>query len=332
MKIQVITTPNETLKETGFGSLKSCTSVLEAIRGMGHEVELKVCRTEMDLDAVVAQLPDLVVLAVKYLPGFEEEDLWLSDYFAKKGVNHSGSIRAVLRFDSDKVLAKEHLRECGVRTADFFLTAPGEHQGEASLPFPFPLFMKPLDAANGNGVDDQSLVTNFADYESKLASLHDRFEVPILVETYLSGREYTVAVMRLESGELVVSPIEIVPPESGNGCRILGEEVKKADSEELRKTEAGDMMARVRKLAIDSFESLGVRDFGRIDIKTDDRGNCYFMEANLVPGMTSGSSYFPLACEIASGLSYESVIRTIINSCLSRITPKVLVPQGAGAL
>jgi len=326
MNIQIVTTPNEELRETGFGSFASCTSVLNAIRIMGHEVELCVCRTERDLADVVAKHPDLVVLAVKYLPNPGGEFIWLSDYFARKGVNHSGSVREVLKFDSDKVLAKNHLRKQGVRTADFFLAVPGEFDDEAGLPFPFPLFLKPLDAANGNGVDEFSLVTTFAEYQSKLDSLYERFNVPILVEAYLNGREFTVAVMRVEDGGLVVSPIEIVPPKSSNGCRILGEEVKKADSEELKKAEGVVLLSRVRKLAIDAFQSLGVRDYGRIDIKTDDRGNCFFMEANLVPGMTHGSSYFPRAFEIANNLSYEKVVGTIINNCLSR-SLKIALPQ-----
>ena len=165
---------------------------------------------------------------------------------------------------------------------------------------------------------------NVTKYQSKLPSLYERFHVPVLVEKDLDGREFTVAVIKTETGDLIVSPIEIVPPQSRNGCRILGEDVKKADSEELKKAEVTDLVSRVRKLAVDSFECLRIRDFGRIDIKTDKSGNCFFMEANLVPGMTSGSSYFPRACEIATGLTYDEVIGTIVNKCLSRTATEVL--------
>jgi D-alanine-D-alanine ligase len=57
------------------------------------------------------------------------------------------------------------------------------------------LFLKPLDAANGNGIDNLSFVTSFADYESKLFSLYNLFNLPVLAEEYLDGREYTVAVI-----------------------------------------------------------------------------------------------------------------------------------------
>jgi D-alanine-D-alanine ligase len=79
-----------------------------------------------------------------------------------------------------------------------------------------------------------------------------------------------------------------------------------SDSEKLRKVERHDMDS-VNELAEASFEALGVRGFGRIDIKMDDLGICYFMEANLVPGMNHGTSYFPRACEIASEMMYDDV-------------------------
>lgn len=321
MKIEIITTPNSELKETGFGSLKSCGSVLDAVRKMDHSVKLTVCESENDLNNVVKRDPDLVILAVKYLSREGEDDIWLSRFFEDNAINFSGSLRDTLKFDSDKVRAKQHLRDNGIPTADFFTAVPGEYLYEFQLPFLYPLFLKPLDAANGNGVDDQSFVNNFQEFDDKIASLSERFEGPVLVEEYLAGREFTVSLIKTDDGELIVSPIEILPPQSTGGLRILGEKTKTDDSEELKKGVPSDLLTRVKKLAADAFVSLGIRDFGRIDIKTNEGGECFFMEANLVPGMTSGSSYFPRACEIASDLKYDEVIRIIVEKCLSRNSP-----------
>jgi D-alanine-D-alanine ligase len=318
MNIDIITTCNEGFKETGFGALKSCVSILDAIHRMGHDATLNVCQTRGDLDKIVRQKPDLVILAVKYLAIPYEKDIWLSDYFANHDINFSGSTRNVLKFDSDKVLAKAHLREKGIRTANYFTATPGQYSGDAELPIGFPLFLKPSDSANGNGIDDLSFVTNFADFESKVLSINDAFDIPALAEEYLDGAEYTVAVVNTLQGDLLVSPIEIVPAQSGNGLRILGEKAKQDDSEELRKADDSDITDRVRQMAIDVFLALGIRDFGRIDIKTNASGQCFFMEANLVPGMTLGTSYFPRACEIEHGLGYDDVIALILEEGLGR--------------
>ncbi|MEI6893474.1 MAG: D-alanine--D-alanine ligase [Colwellia sp.] len=318
MRIEIVTTPNENLKETGFGGIHACHAVLKVIVKMGYLVNLTVCRTEDDLDKIIARKPDLVVLAVKYVSIDNDNDIWLSEYFMQHGINFTGSLKGTLEFDSNKILAKTYLQNKGVATAKYFTTVPGQHSSESELPIKFPLFLKPTDAANGNGIDDLSYVTSFSEFKNKVSSLYSLFNMPILVEEYLDGREFTVAVIKKLDGEFIVSPIEITPPESKHGLRILGEKVKREDSEELKLIEDKEIMDNVKKLAIDSFIHLGVRDFGRIDIKANKSGEYFFLEANLVPGMTPGSSYFPKSCEIEHGLAYDEVIKLILQGAFYR--------------
>jgi D-alanine-D-alanine ligase len=330
MKIEVITTPNGDHKETGFGALIACQSVVSSIEKLGHDVKMSVCETEHNLDDIVEERPDLVILAVKYISIQDGDDIWLSEYFEKNEVNYSGSSREILKFDSNKILAKTHLKEKGIRTAEYFTAIPGQFEAKELLPIMFPLFLKPSDAANGNGVDDSSFVTNFTEFESKVLSLYDDFDTPVLAEEYLDGQEFTVAVLKNLQGNLIVSTVEIVPAISTNGLRILGEKAKKDDSEELIITADSELGDRVQKLAVDAFLGLGARDFGRIDIKTNKRGDCFFMEANLVPGMTSKSSYFPKACEIQHGLTYDSVIELIVANGLDRVPAAGLLRSMGG--
>ena len=318
MRIEIITTPNERLKESGFGTLKACNSVFHAIQRMGHKIRLTVCETKEDLAAVTKRKPELVILAVKYIPVKNENNIWLSDYFARHGMNFTGSTRDVLEFDSNKVLAKTHLTNKGIYTAKYFIATPGQYKNESELPITFPLFLKPLDAANGNGIDDLSYVTNFPDYESKVASLYGTFHQPILAEEYLDGREFTVAIIKTCDETLIASAVEVIPPTSNHGLRILGAQAKKEDSEKLIEIVDDEVKRRVTNLAINAFTSLGARDFGRIDIKTDNHGKYYFMEANLVPGMTYGSSYFPEACDIAHEFAYDKVIELLLAGGLAR--------------
>lgn len=323
MHIEIITTPNEALKESGFGALKACNSVLDVIQRMGYSARLNVCKTKDDLAEVVNRKPELVILAVKYIPvtdkdKLREENIWLSDYFTQQRINFTGSLRDVLEFDSNKVLAKTHLTNKGINTAKYFIASPGQYKDENELPIAFPLFIKPLDAANGNGIDDLSFVTNFTEYKNKVASLFATFNQPVLVEEYLDGREFTVAVIKTCNEELLVSAVEVIPPTSTHGLRILGAQTKKDDSEKLIEIVDNEVKSRVTALSIDAFNTLCVRDFGRIDIKTNNHGECFFMEVNLVPGMTYGSSYFPEACKIAHEFSYDKVIELMLEAGLAR--------------
>ena len=280
---------------------------------------MSTCETRDDLDGVIQREPDLVILAVKYIPLECEDDIWLTDYFAENHVNYTGSSRETLKFDSNKLLAKTHLRSKGIKTANYFMATPGEYKSEDDLPVKFPLFLKPMDAANGNGVDDLSFVDSFLSFERKVLSLYKLYELPVLVEEYLDGREFTVAILNTLNDGLIVAPIEIVPPQSINGLRILGQKVKTEDSEELKEIMDIELKNRISELAVDAFTNLGGRDFGRVDIKSQMNGDCYFLEANLVPGMTEGSSYFPKACEIEGGHAYDKVVTLLLEKWLSRV-------------
>lgn len=319
MKIEIITSRNSELKETGFGSLLACGDVLNSIEGMGHSVLVTVCETLEDLESVVRRAPDLVVLAAKYMPIKEQEDMWFSQYFEENHITFSGSDRETLKYDSDKVFAKERLTKLGIKTAKYFTAIPDQYRYEDELPILFPLFLKPLDAANGNGIDDSSFVENFSEFTTKVLSLYQTFKQPVLVEEYLSGKEFTVAIIQNRAGKITKSAIEIAPPESSGGLKILGAAAKSSDTETLKKIERHDIDS-VSELAEASFQGLGARGFGRIDVKMDGLGICHFMEANLVPGMNHDTSYFPRACEIENTMSYDDVIELMLDECLLRVS------------
>lgn len=316
MDIEIVTTPNGTLKETGFGSRYACDGVMQSLLDSDHNAKVTVCLNATDLAAVVARKPDLILAVVKYILLDSGEQLWLSEYFENHGMNYTGSKRNVLSYDSNKVSAKRMVASKGIDTADFFVTTPGEYKSEQELPLPFPLFVKPTDAANGNGVDFNSLVYDFDHFQEKVQNLFNEFKQPVLVEEYLDGKEFTVAIIE-DNEKLIVAAIEIIPPEEG-GLRILGAKVKTGNTEVLQVIESPHILSKVIDVAEKSFRALGVRDFGRIDIKMDKHGDCHFIEANLVPGMKKGSSYFPQAYAMNASLDYNEVVRHMIQGSTER--------------
>lgn len=138
---------------------------------------------------------------------------------------------------------------------------------------------------------------------------------PVLAEEFLTGKEFTASIIITKSGELLVSTVEIVPPKSNLGHQILSAEVKAKNTETLKKITDEKIYLEVRRIA---FVGLGIEGFGRIDIKSNAAGECFVMEANLVPGMTYGSSYFPEAFRIDLGFSYDQIISDIIEYCINR--------------
>ncbi|WP_157234597.1 ATP-grasp domain-containing protein [Teredinibacter turnerae] len=246
------------------------------------------------------------------------QDIWLSEYFENHAVAYTGSQKNVIMFDSDKVLAKRHLQKKGISTALFFTAQENEFRRDDDLPLKYPLFLKPISAANSNGVDNDSYVSSFTDFERKVSAIKNTFNQATLVEEYMGGAEYTVAMLTTKSGELLVSAVEVVPPRSNERRQILCKDTKKENIEVLRKITDQQIHHEVRRIAFEVFIGIEAEGFARVDIKSNESGKCFFMEVNLVPGMTLGSSYFPEAFRVDSELSYDQVVSHIIDYCLSK--------------
>lgn len=324
MRLEVITVPEEIRKGFGFGTLVACQSVVDSLSLSYDNVRLTVCGSLADLYCVVARRPDLVVLGVKHLPLEDGTKFWLSRFFDKEGIVYTGSNENAMEYDINKESAKKQVKFFGVKTADYLIAIPREYSEPVGLPIPYPLFLKPISGADSLGIDSDSLVRNFPEFEKKLASLYQRGSSPVLVEKYLSGREFTVALIEKEDA-LLVAVIEIIAPEEC-GIRILSEKVKTQDNEFLKEVVDARLLVKISNLARKAFNALGARDFARIDIKMDENEECCFMEANLTPGLNKGSSYFPEALSISLGLSYDDVIGLIVKNAISRlIVPSTLL-------
>ncbi len=163
-----------------------------------------------------------------------------------------------------------------------------------------------------------SLVYTETELLSKIASIHNDCSSDALIEEYLPGREFSVAVMKQSfSDQLLAMPIEIIAPADNKGDSFLSEAVKNADAEEVYVVSDTILRAAVTRLAIGVFEALGSRDYGRIDMRLDSHGNPSFIEANLMPGL-SEHGYLSRCLFMNEQISYEDMITRIIDLALER--------------
>jgi D-alanine-D-alanine ligase len=178
------------------------------------------------------------------------------------------------------------------------------------------LFVKPVRGGDSRGVDSNSVVYNFASFKKKVLEIKHKFNLSSLVETYLPGKEYSVGILQdSTNGTLRAMPIEIIIKKNRNGHCILDFDVKKDDEEKVIAVTDAKIFKRLSKLAKESFNALGGKSLGRIDVKMNHRGVPHFMEANLMPGLRKG--YFYRSCLLNLNMSYEDMIFNIANTGLS---------------
>ncbi len=313
---------------------KSCDMIKGVLEQHYERVGVTIVNETDDLEILAAKQPDLVFLGVRKVPRSLEDvstaTVWTGAYLDGMGLDYTGSPASALVLDISKPLAKQVVKAAGLNTSEFFSVSPGQYKDKLALPLSFPLFVKPPNAGGSKGIGADSVVRDFVDFERKVQAINDRFRTEALAETYLTGREFSVAVLAHgHSGKLSAMPIEIITEPNGRGDRILGKDVKAADTERVIAVSDPTIKQAVSALALGVFQALGARDFGRIDIRLDAHGVPHFLEANLIPGLSGHDStggYFTRACRINQAMDYESMILRIVEIALAR-DPRAEAPR-----
>jgi len=328
LKIEVITTDLADLAMQGFGSVQNCLAVSEVLRDVFPRTRLRVISSQDDLDSLAETHPDLVIAGIKYVDFSEDcgkrtsnRKIWLSKFLEEQGIEFTGSRHHAIKIEFDKFLAEKVVGMNNLNTAESFIAQPGQFCSESQLPLPLPLFIKPLFESDSKGIDQMSVAKNFHGFMAKVQQIWSDFREPALAETYLPGREFTVAILQAGSSfQPDIMPIEICSDYNGCNDHFLEFSTKHENRERFLMVEDAEIKYQIEDLAYRAFIAIGARDFGRIDIKMNEKGEPCFLEANLVPGMNRENSYFPIACSACSQRSYTEIVNHMILPAIWRFT------------
>jgi D-alanine-D-alanine ligase len=309
----------------GLGSMgsKSANAAYALLKKHYATVGISVVNDLQSLEQVVTMRPDLVFIGSKYVPGATPgTKVWISDYLDQSGIEHTGSPVNAIQLEQNKPLAKQRVLSAGLRTSQYAVVKSGDAFDAATSDLQFPLFIKPVDLGAGQGVDGNSIVHTIDALHAKVNSLAADYGADALIEEFLSGREYSVAVLKDEdSDNLTAMPLELVPGPNEDGHRILSYALKSAPLETpVFPVTDPAVRATLIELATNAFVALGARDYGRIDIRMNEAGEAHFLEANLIPCLIEGSGNFPKACFMNIGMDYEAMMLHIVRLAFARTT------------
>ena len=278
-------------------SLKSGQAVLAALQARG--IDAHGIDVGHDLAARLAEGYDRAFIA---LHGRLGEDGCVQGLLEVMGMPYTGSGVAASAVAMDKMLTKAVLRAASLPTPDFRLL---HHEADlatvASLGFP--LILKPVSEGSSIGV---SKVLSSADLG--LAFRKARAYGPVLAEACMTGPEYTCAIL----GDRTLPVIRLETPQAfyDYEAKYLLNTTRYHCPSGLSVEEERAMQA----LAWATFQALGARGWGRVDIMADGDGAPHVLELNTVPGMTD-HSLVPMASR-AAGLSFEDLVLAILSETL----------------
>jgi D-alanine-D-alanine ligase len=237
-------------------------------------------------------------------------------------IPYSGSDPLTLAVCLDKSRTKEILSYYKIPTPRFQVVAsPAAAQG---VNLRFPVIVKPLHEGSSKGIFNSSLVSSKADLQKEVENVRSRYNQPALVEEFLAGREFTVAMLGNGENVKVLPIVEILfdsLPSDVN--RIYSYEAKwiwdRSDSPleifrcpaQVSDTLKNEIEAVCRK----TYSVLRCRDWCRIDIRLDAHNIPHVLELNPLPGILpkpEDNSCFPKAAR-AVGLSYDELMQTVLT-------------------
>lgn len=293
--------------------------------GQRHQVSL----VNADLDAFekLRDLkPDLVFNIAEGLHGASRE-AQIPAMLEMLQLPYTGSDPVTLGICLDKHRTKQLLAWHNVATPRFALLRSA---GELPESFRYPLMVKPTLEGSSKGVTDKALVNNPTELQAQLDWVWSNYRQPALVEEFLCGREFTVAMIG-NGHDLWVLPIVEIDfstlPEGANP--IYSYEAKWLwDTEEapLQIFACPAPLEPMLQRAIETvcrraFEVLGCRDWCRIDVRLDADGVPNIIELNPLPGVLprpEQNSCFPKAAR-AAGLSYPEMVLAVVEAASQRL-------------
>lgn len=216
----------------------------------------------------------------------------------------------------DKGLTKTIVRNFDIPTADFFVLKDITDIAKVNLPYP--LFAKPIAEGTGKGINANSKIKDKDQLEKVCKYLLETFKQPILIETFLSGDEFTVGITGTGDDAKVVAVMEIVLGEKAE-AEIYSYSNKDNYEDRVSYNLASfENAKKCEEVALAAWRALGCRDGGRVDVRMDANGVANFIEVNPLAGLNYITSDLPIMCGL-KGISFNDLIKEIVNSAEKRL-------------
>lgn len=316
---QLGTRPNERFLET------ICDQVGDALKGLGYRVAIfNFDLIDKAYNQLAASNVDLVFNLAERIHNQSLFKPHAATLIETLQIPYTGSDPYTLTLCADKIRTKKLLTYHNIPTPkwDYVYDLSDEIREDLD----YPLIVKPSSTDQAVGITNDSVVTNKKELERELKKIVNQLHRPALIEEYIPGDEYDISILGSDESDFRVLPLsrsifKKMPPGYRpiytyeakwlNDPAYQGLEIQRPPKNIGKKLEA-----LITEIALDTYNILDCRDYGRVEIRVDEDNNPYVLEANPNPALESNSC-LPLAAKLAH-ISYPSLLEEIISSAIRR--------------
>lgn len=233
------------------------------------------------------------------------------------GIPYVGADALTLGLTLDKIIAKKVFIAENIPTPKFFEIKNLVELNDTDH-CNFPMIVKPRFEGSSKGLSEDSRVHDISQLKKKVDFVISNYNQPALVEEFISGQEFTVAIIGNDPPE--VMPVVQVKIEGKlqlnekfyTFARIASDKLEYVCPAPVSK----ELTEKLQDIALRVYQAVDCRDFGRVDFRVDKQGNPYVLEINPLPCLSTEDVFMLIAKNI--GISYEEIIGRILRSAIKR--------------
>jgi len=309
---------NDTYAE--WDTVETINAVKDAIE-VFHDVTL-VEANESAFEKFKNVNPDIVFNIAEGANGISRE-AQIPAMLDMLNIPYTGSDTLTLATCLDKARTKEILSFHKIPTANFlFVESIADIE---NFMLSFPVMVKPVAEGSSKGIFNSSYILKIDELRKLLLKNLNEYQQPFLVEEFLPGKEFTVAligngdqtevlpIVEINFDEL---PKELIPIYSFEAKWIIDTREKPLNIFTCPAKIDEKLYNRISKIALHTYRVLRCKDWSRIDLRLDATGEPNVIEINPLPGILpnpSDNSCYPKAAR-AAGLTYEEMLNKVLLS------------------
>ncbi len=197
----------------------------------------------------------------------------------------------------------------------------------------YPLLIKPGNAENSIGITNSSVVMNKKELEKQIKKIIEGLDRPVLVEEYIEGDEYDISIIGNSGDDLRVLPLSrsVFKKMPKGYWHIYTREAKRQEDSAYKKIIFQSPVKHLNpkleslltEIALDVYQIMKCRDYGRVGIRVDKDGNPYVLEIDTNPPLNERSG-FVRAAKLTS-LNYGDLLEEIIGLAVKRYKSKKFI-------
>ncbi len=308
--------PDDALEE--YDSPTTIEYIQRALEGEGHSV-IKLGGGDEFLRNVLREKVDIVFNIAEGRGNYRSREAQVPSILEMLDIPYVGSDPECLAVSLDKPLTKKLVKLAGIPTPEWRMIISQRALLETSWSgFPFPAIVKPAYEGSSKGIHPNSLVDSPQEAIRTVGEMLELYRQPVMLEQFIEGDEITVGILG-NSPPKVLGMMRILPRKYSNRF-VYTVEVKRdwknmVDYEcpACLKERTSEM---VTAYSLKIFETLGCRDFSRIDFRVNTDGIPYMLEINPLPGLGDYSDLVIMAIKL--GWKHKALIASIFNAALER--------------